>query len=639
MRTTKLILTALSLLLTTWSLNAQENYKIYPVPQHQTVSAATASINGTVYITAESGIDQATLDRAADVLRSHGISTAATSKPVKGASNLILGVNGSKGCADKAADRLRLCREVFGKPKYDRHILSMTADKAGNAQILVLGENTDAAFCGLASLEQILDCGSTDLCCVTLYDYADVQNRGVIEGYYGVPYSAEVTKDLFRFMARYKLNTYMYGAKSDPYHSRFWSQPYPETITDDQVRLGYLSQKMLSEITEVAHASKVNFIWAIHPGDAFTAKESTGINSRIMEKFESMYALGVRQFGVFVDDVGVPYDAPSQKICADRLTELQEMVDARWNAPGTSPADMVKPLHYVPQLYAYSWNTREKAQQFFNSLSGTPSKVNIYITGRAVWTVPNNYDLDLVHEWLGRPVSWWWNYPCNDNDMSKLFPMDMYSNFKDEKHIDNLARLEDGLNTNTLILNPMQQGEISKISLFSAADYAWNNAGFDNDRSWAAAIPAVVGADRAEAFRYAAPYLRYFDADAIGYTVRQYRLSVEEGHPRPGNLIGRMKKLIDCCSALEGMQTSPVQSERLFFEDMKPWLLKLKAMAQEALDLLEGRPSSGVDFDTDPAFKFEILNGMGEDIRLEVITAEPAAEVLMPLIQSLRNAR
>lgn len=636
MRTTKLILTALTMLLTTWSLNAQENYKIYPVPQQQSVCANTVSTNGNVFLVAESGIDQATIDRANDVLLSHGINCTITTKVKKGASNLILGVAGSHGIADKMADKLHLCREVFGKPKYDRHILSMTADKAGNAQILVLGEDTDATFCGLASLEQILDCGSEGLNCVTIYDYADIQNRGVIEGYYGVPYSAEVTKDLFRFMARYKLNTYMYGAKSDPYHSRFWSQPYPETITEDQVRLGYLSQAMLKDIAKVAHATKVNFIWAIHPGDAFTARDSKDINSRIMEKFESMYSLGVRQFGVFVDDVGVPYDAPSQKICADRLTELQEMVDARWNTAGASADAKVKPLHYVPQLYAYSWNTRENARQFFNSLSGTPSKVNIYITGRAVWTVPNNYDLDLVHEWLGRPVSWWWNYPCNDNDMSKLFPMDMYSNFKDEKHIDNLARLEDGLNTNTLILNPMQQGEISKICLFSAADYAWNNAGFDNERSWSAAIPATVGAEWAEAFRYVAPYLRYFDADAIGYTVREYKKSINKGNPRPGNLIGRMEKLVECCSVLEGMQASSKQSDRLFFEDMRPWLLKLKAMAEETLNLLEGRPSSGVDFDTDPAFKFEILNGMGEDIRLEVITAEPAAEVLLPFIESLR---
>ena len=69
----------------------------------------------------------------------------------------------------------------------------------------------------------------------------------------------------------------------------------------------------------------------------------------------SIYDLGVRQFGVFVDDCGVPYDDPSLKQCADRLTGLQNMIDAKWNQPDTPAADTVKPLQYVPQLYAYSW--------------------------------------------------------------------------------------------------------------------------------------------------------------------------------------------------------------------------------------------------------------------------------------------
>ena len=616
--------------------SAQQAYTIYPIPQRMESSAVQATVTPTVTIVAESRIDDVTISRAKDVLGMHGVASVVAAKPSKTGSNLLLGVSGSGEAADKAVSKMKLCREVFAAPKYDRHILSLSADKSGNAQIVVLGENTDAAFCGLASLEQILDKGTESLDCVTIYDYADIRDRGVIEGYYGVPYSAEVTKDLFRFMARYKLNTYMYGAKSDPYHSQYWSQPYPETITDEQVRIGMLSQSMLKDITEVAHATKVNFIWAIHPGEAFCAAGDDSVNERIMQKFESMYGLGVRQFGVFVDDVGVPYDRPTLKVGADRLTDLQNRIDARWNMSGAAPADTVKPLHYVPQLYAYSWTTRDKARLFFESLSDTPSKVSIYITGAAVWSVPNNRDLEVVEDFLGRPTSWWWNYPCNDNDMSKIFTMDMYSNFKDEKHIDNLARLEDGLNTKTLIINPMQQGEISKISLFSMADYAWNNAAFDNERSWAASIPAVVGKEYAEAFRYLAAYLRYFDADALGYHVRMYKASVEEGHPRPGNLIGRLRKVIECCDKIEKMGSSASASDALFYADLKPWLLKLKAMSAEAASLLEGKDIPAVDYGSDD-FKLEILNGMGSDISLSVITAEPAAEVLQPFIEWLRS--
>ena len=58
----------------------------------------------------------------------------------------------------------------------------------------------------------------------SIKDYADQQQRGLVEGYYGYPYSLSVKKDLMRFMMRMKMNTYLYGAKSDPYHSEYWAQ-------------------------------------------------------------------------------------------------------------------------------------------------------------------------------------------------------------------------------------------------------------------------------------------------------------------------------------------------------------------------------------------------------------------------------
>ncbi len=628
----------LPLLLTLLLSTVASAYSIYPVPHLQVAGQAMATFNRSVNIVAEQGIDQPTIDRAVGILKQHGCSVIShSSHIVKGKANLLLGVNGSRGVADRQVSSLRLSREVFSKPKFDRHILSLTADKTGNALVVVLGENTDATFCGLASLEQMLDTGNS-LPEVTLYDYADVKYRGIIEGYYGVPYTAEVTKDLFRFMARYKMNTYMYGAKSDPYHSRYWSEPYPTQITPEQERIGYLTQQMMRDITDVSHATKVNFIWAIHPGTAFTDAGNTKVIGQIMQKFESMYALGVRQFGVFVDDVGVPSDALSLKLGADRLTDLQNRIDQRWNTPGAAPADTVKSLHYVPQLYAYSWVASDKAQTFFQSLSHTPDKVNIYITGANVWSVPNNRDLLFVKKALGRDTSWWWNYPCNDNDVTKLFPMDMYDNFRDERHIMNLDRLPADLTgLNSLIINPMQQGEASKIALFSVADYAWNHADFDNHQSWEAALPAVVGKELAPALRHLAPYLRYFDRDALQYHVANYKEAAERGNPNPWALVNTLTRVREQCRLLGRLQQSTHQPDRLLYDDLRPWLLKLDAMAEEAIGLLKGEPTAPVDYEQDQRFQFPILVGMGDGISLSMKTAEPAAEVLRPFIDYLRQ--
>ena len=623
--------------LSSTTMLGEEIYEIYPVPQVQLAGIGQASFTKQVTIVAEKGIDEVTVERAKQVLTEHDLFATVANRPSKKGSNLLLGINGSGGEADKRYTR------IYSQPfslnnKYDRHILSLTRNKAGYAQVVIVGENTDATFCGLASLEQMLDRGTTALPCVMLLDWADVQNRGIIEGYYGVPYSAAVTKDLFRFMARYKLKTYMYGAKSDPYHSRYWSDPYPTDISAEQERIGYLSQDMMRDITATAHACKVNFVWAIHPGKAFADPADTGVIDRIMRKLESMYGLGVRQFGVFVDDVGVPSEPAIMQLCADNLTTLQRRIDERWNKPSAAPTDTVRPLHYVPQLYAYGWVDLDRGRQFYESLRSTPSKVNIYITGRNVWSVPNNHDLALVQSWLGREVSWWWNYPCNDQDMSKLFVSDTYTNFRDETHIINTERLEHSLNgTNTVIINPMQQGELSKIALFGVADYTWNNGAWNNERTWDAAIPAVFGEEFADAFKTVAPHLRYYDNDALDYYAVRYRQSVERGKPTPGALIDLLSKVNTACKKLRGLETSANESHQLLYNDLRPWLLRLEAMSGEAVELLQGHNPAPVDYEHNPDFQFQVLGGMGDAIKLATRIAEPSATVLAPLIDYLRK--
>ena len=642
---------------------AGRGYSIYPVPkvilqEDPEKSEGTFSENTSINIIAESGIDEVTLNRARQILKEQGFNVEFSSHMSERGTNLLLGIFSSEEYVSERIDAWTHEFDILGKDDaYDKYVLMVFQRRmlgmktqedllkpiAKEHQIAIVGENTDAVFHGLATLEQMLEQGINGG--VVVYDWADVKHRGVIEGYYGVPYSAEVTKDLFRFMARYKLNTYMYGAKSDPYHSRYWSEPYPTSITPEQEKVGYLTQEMMKDITSVARECKVDFIWAIHPGKAFADPENKDIIRQIMGKFESMYELGVRQFGVFVDDVGVPSDTNVLKLCADNLAALQNAIDRKWNRPGVSPADTVKPLQYVPQLYAYSWVDEEKAMAFFETLKPVPEKVDIYITGANVWSVPNNYDIAKVNGWLGKRTSWWWNYLCNDSDVTKLFVADAYTNFRDETHIFSTSSLEENLvGTNSIIVNPMQQGELSKIGLFSTADYTWNTAAFNNYRSWEAAVRAVGGsallADLSEDLFNVIPALRYYDNDKFEYLITRYKQSVEKGKPAPGSLIAELKKVNASCSQIEkNLVLSSKLSDALFYRDISPWLLKVESMTEEAIGLLEGKNPAPVDYENDPRFRFEILGGMGEHIKMAERTAEPSAKCLLPFIYWLRDQK
>lgn len=644
--------TLLLSLATLLPLGAAAQYTIYPVPQDQVAGAGKVAFTQSVTLVCENGIDTYTVNRAKQVLTEAGLTVTEAATPSVAGSNVFVGIYGSKGAADKKLAELGLATDVFAKAgKFDRHVLSLTDAGSGTAQLVVVGENTNGAFYGFASLEQMFDGGTAGMSAVTLYDYADRQNRGIVEGYYGYPYSVAVKKDLMRFMMRYKMNTYMYGAKSDPYHSQYWADPYPTSLTAEQEKNGWLSQSMVTELADVSHQTKVNFIWAIHPGNNFVSGGAATIN-QIMGKFEKMYNLGVRQFAVFVDDVSVPSSDADMKTNAAQLTNLQKAIEKKWNENYTQAVDTVRPLHFVPQIYCRSFaGSQDQHDRFFQALKSTPSYITIYTTGGGVWSTPNDGDYATPANQLGREVAWWWNYPCNDNADGQIYPSDMYYNFFEMPSVNNNATLPATLNRGLgIVCNPMQQGEVSKTPLFSAADYAWNTDGFNNKTSWEASFKAVLpGNETAQAaYKFLVPYLRWNNPDELTAMFNAYKTSKDGTALRA--LMGEIK---DRCEVLVKMKDSSVEAERLLYNDLAPWLLRLQAMATGTDSYLAiAADNSGDDkvwadyvattaevnqLDTKEDYLAYALEGMGTGISVSVRPSQPSQKSFPAFVNYMKG--
>lgn len=578
MKSRKLLL-ALAAMLLPFSASAQ--YSIYPVPHSQTAGTGSkVAFTKSVNIVCDNAIDDYTRQRALTVLSEHGFTGTVASTESKTLSNIYLGVAGANGLAKAAATKLGLDLSVLTKSgKFDRHVLSLTDAANGVAQLIIIGENTDATFMGLASLEQMLDATTTAMPTVTISDYADLKERGIIEGFYGKPYSCEVRKDLLRFMMRNKMNCYVYGPKSDVYHSGKWDEAYPTTLTESQRKSGFVTQQDLREFTSVAHQTKVSVVWAIHPGESLL--EDNDVVSKIVGKFAKMYDLGFRQFAVFADDVGVPGTQSGMELTATRISEIQRSMENRWNTAGANPADTIKPLRFTPQIYCYNFaGSAWQFNTFFKTLSAMPSNVTVYYTGRGVWSVPNNNDLNTVQTQFGRNVIWWWNYPCNDNGTgpSEIYPLDMRSNFIDMPNVGSTSRLDTELTAGNqgILCNPMEQGSAARTALFSAGDYCWNNRGFNNNKSWEASFKALFPGrtELQEAYRFLAPYLSTNDPESLNSAIEAYK----SNHNNDG-LSTLMGQIVDNCDILSTMEHSSVVSDSLLYVDIRPWVLRLRAMA------------------------------------------------------------
>ena len=314
------------------------------------------------------------------------------------------------------------------------------------------------------SLEQVALRGSLPL--GSIVDWPDIPSRGVVEGYYGTPWSHAARKSIFSFMGRNKMNTYIYAPKDDPYHhGQGCYKMYPEEKAAE-----------LRDLVQHARRNHVRFVWAIHPANTVRWAIDGGrpqLNA-LCTKMEAMYELGVRDFGVLVDD------SSGEIGKVERQTELCNYLMEHFVR---KHPDVTQKLIMCPTGYNRSWTNAT----FLEKLgAGLDSDISVMWTGD---TVVNNIQLPgqlWVNGLLKRPTFIWWNWPCSDFKRSRLSMGRTYG-LGTEKE---MRKQMSGF-----VANPMEQAEANKVGLFGVADYTWNITGFDSETSWRAGIKRLYPKD------------------------------------------------------------------------------------------------------------------------------------------------
>ena len=322
-------------------------------------------------------------------------------------------------------------------------------DKEG---IVVAGADRRGVFYGVQTLVQLIALPKLPLVEVT--DYPDVPYRGVVEGFYGVPWSREARLSQLDFYGRNKMNIYIYGPKDDPYHSSpNWRKPYPAQEAEQ-----------LKELVECARRNEVLFYWAIHPGKDI--RWNTEDRDLLMEKFESMYRLGIRAFAVFFDDIS------GEGTSAEKQVELLNDIYHNF----VKVKGDVAPLLMCPTEYNRLWTKLEGG--YLATLGGKlHPDIGILWTGDKVVACIDKPTMQFVNPPLKRKAFIWWNFPVSDYVRDRLLLGAVYGNGTD---------IDDDISA--FISNPMEHAEASKIALFSIADYAWNMDAYKSDASWRRAV-------------------------------------------------------------------------------------------------------------------------------------------------------
>lgn len=341
----------------------------------------------------------------------------------------------------------------------------------GPKGIKIVGYDERGAYYGLQTLRQILEspvARGGQLPYVQINDYPDLPNRGVVEGFYGEPWSHEVRMSLIDFYGAHKMNVYIYGPKDDPYHSSpHWRDPYPAE-----------EAQKISQLIERANQARVDFVWAIHPGQDIQWNEEDYQN--LVKKFELMYDLGVRHYAIFFDDISGEGTNPY------RQTELLNRLTKEFVA---SKGD-VSPLTVCPTDYSKLWaNPSENGALaiYGNTLQ---EDIKVFWTGDVVCSDLTPSTLEFINSRIKRPAYYWWNFPVTDYARHILMLGPAYG-------------LDASLTSNEtagVLSNPMEHGIASQLALYGVADYAWNVSAYNPLDNWERGIAELVP-EAPEAYR------------------------------------------------------------------------------------------------------------------------------------------
>uniref|UniRef100_A0A7E4W056 protein O-GlcNAcase n=1 Tax=Panagrellus redivivus TaxID=6233 RepID=A0A7E4W056_PANRE len=114
---------------------------------------------------------------------------------------------------------------------------------------------------------------------------------GVVEGFYGRPWTTEQRHDLFKRLQENGLNSYLYAPKDDEKHRASWRDLYNESECC-----------LLRSLIESATQHDVTFIYALSPGVDIIYSKAEEVD-KVKAKLRQVRSLGCRAFALLFDDI------------------------------------------------------------------------------------------------------------------------------------------------------------------------------------------------------------------------------------------------------------------------------------------------------------------------------------------------
>ena len=534
------------------------SYHIYPIPQSIEYNGDSFELKD-VAIVAEAGVDKYTIDFLKEVLADYEVAYTEAAAAQAGKTNIMLGIEGSDGVVDKYADGIAITNTSLYEQN-DAYMLDAKED-----YIVIEGKDVDSVFYGVATLQMMFSSFAAEKFLEAhIEDYATVATRGYIEGFYGA-WTFEERENLMRFARDYKMNSYVYAAKGDAYHTNKWAELYPADV---------LAQ--LEQLVKVGEETKVKFAWSIHLGNFFSTFSSTSDANyaaqyqKLTNKLDQLIGIGVKKIDVLNDDFG----SGSHTTVVEVLNEINTYLKSKG----------CEPLTYCPQGYNKAWSGNGAELEALKQLD---ADINIYWTGDDVNAPITQSTVDFLTQRSNHAPNYWLNYPVNEHAKSGIFLGDITYYARD--NVTGLAGFHS---------NPCRYAYANEVGLYQLAALVWNNNNYSAHAQevWESAFDYLQPEVKDSYFKIASNIANAPNSSRVpGFNETEYladELAAVEALVEEGGSLKEseqaqalLKEFKDIIAAIEDFRNNCANKELV--SELDPWLKSLDDIARAGEAALE----------------------------------------------------
>ncbi len=317
---------------------------------------------------------------------------------------------------------------------------------------------------------------------------------GLIEGFYGRPWSWAARAATAQFLAPHGYGFYLYAPKADPYLRRRWREPHPdETLGELKVLAGRCADL------------GVRFGVGLSPFEIYRAFDAAA-QADLTRKLAELDAVGVVDLAILFDDMRG--DLPG---LARAQVEILHWIAGRTRAKRL----ILCPTYYSDDpLLDRAFGQRPEA--YLDDLGrALDPAIDVFWTGEEVCSRAYGVrGLERLTAILRRKPMIWDNYPVNDGPvMSQSLHLRAFTGRP--------AAMAGAIGAHAV--NPASQPVLSRIPALTLAESYANGEAYDYGAAFQRAATEVLGPELAAVVQSHLSLLQDSGRDRLGETARRLR--------------------------------------------------------------------------------------------------------------------